>query len=91
MSFHDELSAKVEKVNTLLDSVLKVDAGQANYLLEAMRYSVNGTGKRLRPILMESCAELFGGDAPELPYFMVALEFIHTYSLVLFSSLLKRL
>ncbi|MCR5722361.1 MAG: polyprenyl synthetase family protein [Lachnospiraceae bacterium] len=82
MSFHDELSQRVDKVNTLLESVLKVDTGLAEYLMEAMRYSVYGTGKRLRPILMEATAELFRGDAPELPYFMAAIEFIHSYSLV---------
>ena len=66
MSFHDELSTRVDKVNNLLESVLKVDTGLAEYLMEAMRYSVYGTGKRLRPVLMEASAELFGGDAPEL-------------------------
>ena len=82
MSFHDELSERVDKVNNLLESVLKVDTGLAEYLMEAMRYSVYGTGKRLRPILMEATAELFRGDAPELPYFMAAIELIHSYSLV---------
>ncbi|MBO4679326.1 MAG: polyprenyl synthetase family protein [Lachnospiraceae bacterium] len=82
MSFHDELSTRVDKVNNLLESVLKVDTGLAEYLMEAMRYSVYGTGKRLRPVLMEASAELFGGDAPELPYFMAAIELIHSYSLV---------
>ena len=82
MSFHDELSERVDKVNNLLESVLKVDTGLAEYLMEAMRYSVYGTGKRLRPILMEASAELFHGDAPELPYFMAAIELIHSYSLV---------
>ena len=82
MSFHDELSQRVDKVNNLLESVLKVDTGLAEYLMEAMRYSVYGTGKRLRPILMEATAELFRGDAPELPYFMAAIELIHSYSLV---------
>ena len=82
MSFHDELSERVDKVNNLLESVLKVDTGLAEYLMEAMRYSVYGTGKRLRPILMEVSAELFRGDAPELPYFMAAIELIHSYSLV---------
>jgi len=82
VSFHDELNQKVDKVNNLLESVLKVNASFADYLMEAMRYSVYGTGKRLRPILMEASAEIFRGDAPELPYFMAAIELIHSYSLV---------
>lgn len=82
MSFHEDLSLRVEKVNKLLESVMKVDTGLSEYLMEAMRYSVYGTGKRLRPILMEASAELFRDDAPELPYFMAAIELIHSYSLV---------
>ena len=82
MSFHEDLSLRVEKVNKLLESVMKVDTGLSEYLMEAMRYIVYGTGKRLRPILMEASAELFRGDAPELPYFMAAIELIHSYSLV---------
>ncbi|MCR4679877.1 MAG: polyprenyl synthetase family protein [Lachnospiraceae bacterium] len=82
MSFHEDLGLRVEKVNNLLESVMKVDTGLSEYLMEAMRYSVYGTGKRLRPILMEASAELFRGDAPELPYFMAAIELIHSYSLV---------
>lgn len=82
MSFHDELSGKTLKVNELLENVLKTDTGLSEYLMDAMRYSVLAPGKRLRPILMEETAELFSRDAVELPYFMAAIEFIHSYSLV---------
>ncbi len=82
MNFNKELDEKVKKVNDLLESVLSVNTGFSEYLMEAMRYSVMGTGKRLRPILMEETAKLFAGDAPELPYFMAAIELIHSYSLV---------
>lgn len=82
MSFNNELSGKVEKVNKLMEGVLGVNTGLAEYLMDAMRYSVMGSGKRLRPILMEETAQLFGGDAVELPYFMAAIELIHSYSLV---------
>lgn len=82
MSFNNELSEKVEKVNKLLESVMGVNTGLAEYLMDAMRYSVMGSGKRLRPILMEETAQIFSGDATELPYFMAAIELIHSYSLV---------
>ena len=82
MNFNKELDEKVKKVNDLLESVLSVNTGLSEYLMDAMRYSVMGSGKRLRPILMEETAELFAGDAPELPYFMAAIELIHSYSLV---------
>lgn len=82
MSFHDVLSGKTQKVNELLENVLKIDTGLSEYLMDAMRYSVLAPGKRLRPILMEETSELFSRDAVELPYFMAAIELIHSYSLV---------
>lgn len=82
MSFHDELNSKVEKVNSLLEGVMSLKTGPSEYLMDAMRYSVLAPGKRLRPILMEETSKLFSRDAIELPYFMAAIELIHSYSLV---------
>ena len=82
MAFQDELESRVGKVNKLLDGVLSIDTGLAEPLMEVMRYSVFSPGKRLRPIIMEETAALFDRDAKELPYFMAALELIHSYSLV---------
>ncbi len=51
-------------------------------LRQAMRYSLFGGGKRLRPILALAAAEAVGASPhPVLP-FACALEMIHTYSLV---------
>ncbi len=50
-------------------------------LHEAMRYSLEAGGKRLRPILMLAATDLFPGRADALPA-AVALECLHTYSLV---------
>lgn len=82
MSSLDLLPGKVEKVNKLLEDFLSKDTGLAEYLMDAMRYSVMAPGKRLRPILMAETARMFSEDVPELPYFCAAIEFIHSYSLV---------
>lgn len=83
MNFSDELKEKTEAVNRLLEEKLSVDTGLSEYLMEAMRYSVMGSGKRLRPILMKETSKLFNDEVIlELPYFQAALEFIHSYSLV---------
>ena len=48
-----------------------------------MNYSVNAGGKRVRPMLMLEVYKLCGGDDCQVVYpFMVALECIHSYSLV---------
>ena len=51
-------------------------------MIEAMNYSVLAGGKRLRPMLMQETYKLFGGSGRIVEPFMVALEMIHTYSLV---------
>ena len=83
MNFHDELNARVEKINALMEEILPKNVGPQEYLMEAMRYSVLGGGKRLRPMLMSETGKLFSENADKsLKYFMAAIELIHSYSLV---------
>lgn len=82
MNFHDEMTNKVEYINGLLKEAFSEDTGLASYLFDAMEYSVMAPGKRLRPLFMMETARLFGGECPELPFFMKAIELIHSYSLV---------
>ncbi len=49
---------------------------------DAARYSLTLGGKRIRPIIMLECCKIFGGDINDALNFAVALEMIHTYSLI---------
>lgn len=61
---------------------LLADCGAYARLSEAMTYSVQAGGKRVRPVLhLMSCAML-GGDLSESLDTACALEMIHTYSLI---------
>ncbi len=51
-------------------------------LAEAMRYSLLGGGKRLRPVLCLLAAEACGGDSEMAIPAACALEMVHTYSLI---------
>ncbi len=54
-------------------------------LAEAVEYALTGPGKRLRPALVLATCEALGGDAGDgglAMRFAVAMEMIHTYSLV---------
>ena len=51
-------------------------------LLEAMRYSVLGGGKRLRPMLVYSTGSALGAALENLDAAAAAVELIHVYSLV---------
>lgn len=49
---------------------------------DAMRYSFLGGGKRIRPALLLEFCKIFGGSQENALPFAVALEMIHTYSLI---------
>ncbi len=53
-----------------------------NNLASAMKYSFFAGGKRIRPVLMLAFADILNGDLNEVLPFSLALECIHTYSLV---------
>jgi len=49
---------------------------------ESMRYSLYCGGKRVRPVLALACADVLGLSAQEILPYALALEMIHTYSLI---------
>jgi geranylgeranyl diphosphate synthase type II len=51
-------------------------------LNEAVRYSLIGGGKRLRPILLIAAAEAVEGESADVLPFACAVEMIHTYTLI---------
>ncbi|MFX3616345.1 MAG: polyprenyl synthetase family protein [Sporolactobacillus sp.] len=51
-------------------------------LKESMRYSLTAGGKRLRPILLFAGLETLGEEASKSLSVAIALEMIHTYSLI---------
>ena len=51
-------------------------------LSESMQYSLKIGGKRLRPVLMFVTAQMLGGKIQHVTNFALAIEMIHTYSLI---------
>lgn len=64
----------------LITSLEKLDI--PTNLKQAMLYSVKAGGKRLRPVLLFSAFEAYGKDLEKAISSAIALELIHTYSLV---------
>ncbi len=56
--------------------------GEAKRVAEAMRYSLAAGGKRVRPVLCMLAAEAIGSKPERARSCAIALEFIHTYSLI---------
>ncbi len=51
-------------------------------LEKAVKYSLTAGGKRIRPVLMLMVSDVLGVDKREVMPFAIAIEFIHTYSLI---------
>jgi geranylgeranyl diphosphate synthase type II len=76
------LSEYAEAIEKALETYMPERDIPQKKLLEAMRYSLLGGGKRLRPmILLEFCRSCGGEWEDALP-FACALEMIHVYSLI---------
>ncbi|MDY3333219.1 MAG: farnesyl diphosphate synthase [Gallibacter sp.] len=65
-----------------LDFGTKLVHDQSKNVGEAMLYSLSAGGKRLRPALVMSACEFAGGKAEDALVHALAIEYIHTYSLL---------
>ncbi|PZP86082.1 MAG: farnesyl-diphosphate synthase [Azospirillum brasilense] len=77
------LSTKVISFNSRQEEaeVAPAPSGEAK-VMEAMRYSALGGGKRLRPFLTVESAKLFGVNPDAAMMTAAAMEFVHVYSLI---------
>lgn len=82
MTFKENYQANVEQIETLLRRYCPPKEGKQSDIMDAMEYNLLAGGKRLRPMLMHEVYFLFGGNEKVIEPFMVAIEMIHTYSLV---------
>lgn len=82
MAFKEDLKTKSAYIEDLLKQYMPKEEGYQKTIFEAMNYSLSSGGKRLRPILTLESAKIIGGDVKEVIPFCVAIEMIHTYSLI---------
>jgi geranylgeranyl pyrophosphate synthase len=84
MDFTTKLNHHITRVEAAIDSLVPAHAGTETgpaRIHAAMRYSLQAGGKRLRPVMAITASELFPAPSNPMPA-AVALECIHTYSLV---------
>lgn len=72
MNYLDEINSALKEYLPAADDVVS----------QAMRYSVENGGKRIRPALLLEFCRVCGGDYKKAVPFACALEMIHTYSLI---------
>lgn len=78
----EEIARRTKEIEQIIASYLPKEEGYQKTVMQAMNYSVQGGGKRLRPMLMLETYRLFGGTSKAIEPFLAAIEMIHTYSLV---------
>ncbi|MDZ3836539.1 MAG: farnesyl diphosphate synthase [Rhodospirillales bacterium] len=76
------LAENARAVDATLDQLLPMHNDVDTRLLEAIRYSTLAGGKRIRPFLVLSGAELFGVSRSFALRTAAAVEMIHSYSLI---------
>lgn len=82
MNFETTMESLRLSVDQALESYLPAPEAYPPLVHQAMRYSVVGGGKRLRPVLVLAAAEVVGGEPRNMLPAACALEMIHAYSLI---------
>lgn len=81
--FEEQLKEKTEYVQKVIHKYRMKEESASPLLSEAMNYSLESPGKRLRPIFLYEAYRFMGGEDLEVVEpFMAAIEMIHSYSLV---------
>lgn len=82
MEFKEALKVKSDIINTQLKKYVKKEECPEKILNSSVEYSLLAGGKRLRPILIMSTYELFKENVEMCYPFAVAMEMVHTFSLI---------
>ncbi len=70
------------EIDAAFDAILAVPEDARARLVEAMRYAAIGGGKRVRPFLVITVAEMYGASRNAAIQAGCAIEAIHVYSLI---------
>ena len=82
MSLEQTLTEYKALIDSELDRLLTLPTCKQQRLIDAMRYSVNAGGKRIRAILTLEFAKLCGGAAESALPAACAIELLHAFSLI---------
>lgn len=83
MNFDIEYSSLLDYFNQkLFDFLGEYIKDCPKILGDSMIYAVEGGGKRVRPVLCLATAKMLGVDVEKAVYYAIAIELVHSYSLV---------
>ena len=78
--FHKEIGFLKHEINRSLKKILIKD--EPKYLYDPIKYSINNSGKRLRPILVFLSGKLFKSNVNDLMKAAIAVELLHIFTLI---------
>ncbi len=82
MKTSEQVNQIIMTIEQSFKEIMSVQTDADRLLSDAMLYSLNAGGKRIRPILCLEVAHAYGADLETIKPFAFALEMIHTYSLI---------
>ena len=82
MGYEEQYKQYVSDIETALQGALPLRTITERCIYESARYSLLAGGKRVRPVLLLEFATRFGCDKERAMPYALALEMIHTYSLI---------
>lgn len=82
MKFEDKYNLLLNEVNEGLKKAIISKDNYQKDIYRAMNYSLLGGGKRIRPIILLAAGQVLALEKDKLMPFALALEMIHTYSLI---------
>lgn len=83
MTFKEQLRGYQERVETLISHYAPAEkSGYHEIVNEAILYSLLAGGKRIRPTIVLATYDMFGRSNEAVEAFAVAIEMVHTYSLI---------
>lgn len=82
MTMNKILSAHVDLIEKNIMCFVPETCSEYAIIADAMKYSLESGGKRVRPVLTLEFCRLCGGVSEKVLPLAVAVEFIHTYSLI---------
>ncbi|MEM9942853.1 MAG: polyprenyl synthetase family protein, partial [Planctomycetota bacterium] len=80
--FPPEIESYRTLIDENLDRLTQFDSDCPNHLRQAIRYCLLAPGKRIRPLLVLTAAQVCGGDPAKAMPAACAVEMIHNYSLI---------
>ena len=82
MAIKEKLAQYAEMINQAISKELSHHDTEIEPLLDSMRYSAEAGGKRIRPFITLLVCDVLGGDLQKALPYAVAVELVHTYSLI---------